>query len=289
MKKIFKYFALAAIVTAALASCNKNEAAEFDDSNAFVAFDEAVANIDEDSADTLRIAVTLASVKGLEERIGYTVTNGTAKADTNFVVVDSTATLSFDKDHRTAYIEIIPIADGLYTGDLKFTITLNESDNIALGSASKCEVTVNDIDHPLTPILGTYKFNGESYFRGALEGDIQLLKDEEDDHMVWFQDVFFGPGGTGPRFAFYGNVNDGMTEIVIPFGQTITYKHGGLDVYVFGSDADLNIYETGALTVTVDVAAGKLDFGNTNALSLIEPTAPAYFEYYLPGMVAIKK
>ena len=80
VKKIFTYIGIAALATAIISSCGKdNVPAVFDDSNAFVAFNSTSVNIDEDSADTLKITVTLASVAGLGERISYTLKDSTAK------------------------------------------------------------------------------------------------------------------------------------------------------------------------------------------------------------------
>ena len=146
MKKIFAFIGIAAVSAVILSSCGKsNVPSVFDDSNAFVAFNIASANIDEDSADTLRIPVTLASVAGLNERISYTVVDGTAKDGVNFTIPDASKTLSFNAENRVQYIEVVPKADGLYTGDQAFTIKLNASDNVKLGAASTCSVKINDI------------------------------------------------------------------------------------------------------------------------------------------------
>ena len=135
MKKIFAYIGIAACAAALLSSCGKsNEALVFDDSNAFVAFNSASESIDEDSADTLRIAVTLAS--GLNERISYTVKDSTAKEGVNYTLTDASKTLTFSSTERVQYIEVVPKADGTYTGDLIFTITLNPSANVQLGASS---------------------------------------------------------------------------------------------------------------------------------------------------------
>ncbi len=293
MKKIFKYFALAAILTATFASCNKNEAAKFDDSNAFVAFDIASTNIDEDSADTLFIPVTLASVKGLEERISYVVTDGTARADTNFVVVDSTATLSFDKDHRTAYIAIVPMADGEYTGDLNFTITLNESENVALGAASKCSVKVNDKDHPLTPILGNWTLTAINGFSGATKSfTATILKDAKDDHMVWFDNLFGLDGWKGDDMLYYGNVNDENPDewtIVIPFGQESEYLYKGDPFVLSGVDDGGHIIRAGSATATITFGdPTTIDFGDYGFFWGIGTTTSG-LAALMPGITGVKQ
>lgn len=294
MKKIFAFIGIAAVSVAILSSCGKsNEPSVFDDSNAFVAFNTASANIDEDSADTLRIAVTLASVAGLNERISYTVVDGTAKDGVNFTIPDASRTLSFNAENRVQYIEVVPKADGLYTGDQTFTIKLNASDNVKLGAASSCTVKIGDIDHPLTPILGEYDLSGEDYWDGPSTWTLTVFKDDTDDHMVWFDDLFNNAGWSGePELRFYGNVDDDMTTIVIPLGQEAEYAYSnGKHLYLRGLSPDLYSIDSGNLVVKIGKNEdGKvtLDFGKDSGVWVtIRDTGN--LGIILPGMFAVKK
>ena len=263
--------------------------AVFDDANAFVAFDTATGNIEEDSADTLRIPVTLGSVAGLSEKISYVVKDSTAKQGVNFTLVDATATLSFDAKNRTRYIEIVPKADGAYTGDLVFTITLNASANVNLGAASVCTVKIVDIDHPLTPILGDYTITASSFFDGPMEGTMTILKDADDDHMVWLRGLFFSAtGNVRPDFDVYGNVDDEMTKLVVPFGQVVEYKYSGQDVNVSGVSAEGEFVHTGSVTATIDLTTGTINFGTTYGFALWFGSGSC-FEAWEPGIVLVKK
>lgn len=271
MKKIFTYLGIAALSAVLLSSCGlENKPAVFDDSFAFVAFDEAKMSINEDSADTLLVPVTLASVSGLNETISYVVTDTLSKkgarGGVNFDLVDSTGTLSFDAENRTQYIAIVPHPDGEYTGDLSFTISLNASDNVALGTLSVCTVQINDTDHPLTPILGDWSVSG-TFHNGAKNYTLTLVKDAEDDHMVWFYNLFGLDGWKGTDTMYYGNVSDDLTKIVIPFGQEMSeYQYSGHPVYLYGVSnpagvsADEDILDTGSATVTIT-------FGETTTIS----------------------
>jgi len=264
MKKIFAIIGIAAVSAALLSSCGKsNVPSVFDDSNAFVAFNIASANIDEDSADTLRIPVTLASVAGLNERISYTVVDGTAKDGVNFTIPDASKTLSFNAENRVQYIEVVPKADGLYTGDQTFTIKLNASDNVNLGAASTCTVKINDIDHPLTPILGDWTFTATSYFKGPKTYTVTILKDDNDDHMVWFYNIYGLDGWKGTDTMYYGNVSDDLTQITIPFGQEFNeYQYQGHPVYLLGFDGASG-YDVGNTTATITFGEKTtIDFGN---------------------------
>jgi hypothetical protein len=263
MKKIFAFIGIAAVSVAILSSCGKsNVPSVFDDSNAFVAFNIASANIDEDSADTLRIPVTLASVAGLNERISYTVVDGTAKDGVNFTIPDASKTLSFNAENRVQYIEVVPKADGLYTGDQTFTIKLNASDNVNLGAASTCSVKINDIDHPLTPILGTWTFTAMSAASNSqVVYTVTILKDDTDDHMVWFDNIFGLDGWKGDDMLYYGNVSDDLTQIVVPWGQESEYLYKGTTpISIYGFDSEGYYYTSGSSTA-------KITFGETTKIS----------------------
>ncbi|MBO4469191.1 MAG: hypothetical protein J5740_02280 [Bacteroidales bacterium] len=289
MKKIFLYFGIAALAATLFSSCGKgNVDAVFDDSFAFVAFNAASFNIDEDSADTLRIPVTLASVAGLSERISYTVKDSTAKQGTNFTLVDETATLSFDAENRVNYIEIVPKADGTYTGDLIFTITLNASDNVSLGNLSTCTVRVNDIDHPLTPILGDWTFSVDNYWYGPQTFICTFMKDANDDHTVWFYNLFGKDGWKGEDTMYYGTVSDDLTQIVIPFGQEMNeYQYSGHPCYLLGFDGS-NGYDSGSVTATITFGeTTTIDFGTQWGLWVyIEDVGN--LQIFKPGITGVK-
>lgn len=274
MKKILIYTALFVGLFAAV-SCDKNQPPVFDDANAFVAFDKASFSIDEAIIDEngdilpqtekLRLPVTLGSVKGLAETVKFTVADGTAKAGVNFNLLTTSGTLSFDAQNRTQYIEFEVLYYEEYTGDLKFTVELAPTDNVALGLASKCTVTVGDVDHPLTDLLGTYRATSSIDAR-TNPWVMELYKDEEDDHMVWFFNLFANAGWADFDTMFYGNVDETLSTIVIPFGQTSEYKYGGeTPVTLYWMDADDEVGKTGSVTVTIlKDADGKitgLDFG----------------------------
>ena len=288
MKKIFAYIGIAACAAAILSSCGKsNVPLVFDDSNAFVAFNSATANIDEDSADTLRIAVSLGSVAGLNERISYTVKDSTAKEGVNFTIVDASKTLTFSSTERVQYIEVVPKADGVYTGDLIFTITLNPSANVNLGASSVCTVKVNDIDHPLTPILGNWTISG-TFHNGAKTYTLTILKDDNDDHMVWFYNLFGLDGWKDYDTMYYGNVSDDLKTIVIPLGQEMNeYQYsGGHPIYLFGVDSSMNVVETGNATATITFGE-KTEIKFSHGFYFYVDTL-GYLAYCVPGLAGTK-
>ena len=281
-----------------LASCDKNEPNVFDDKDAFVAFDAVSVTYNEDySKDgaTFKIPVTLASVKGLEETVKFEIVTPEKKAavaGVNYELVTTTGVLSFDAEHRTQYIEFKTIADGEYTGDLKFSVKLLPSETLPVGSEDECAVTISDIDHPLTFMLGDFTANGTDYWDGPTSWTITIHKDPEDDHKVWFDNLFNNSGWIDPRTRFYGVVNDEKTIINIPFGQETEYKYSnGMPLLLLGLDAELYGHDTGSVDVAINVDGAKvsLDFGDEYGFWVqIKETSGANLGIVLPGLTAEK-
>ena len=296
MKLNIKYLSFLLAGAFALASCDKNEPNVFDDKDAFVAFDAVAVTYAEDySADgaTFKIPVTLASVKGIEETVKFEVVTPDEKAavaGVNYELITTTGVLTFNAENRTQYIEFKTKTDGEYTGDLKFSIKLLPSETLPVGSESECTVTISDIDHPLTFILGDFTASGVDYWDGPSTWTITIHKDAEDDHKVWFDNLYNNPGWIDPRTRFYGVVNDEKTSINIPFGQETEYKYSnGMPVVLWGLDPDLNSIETGSMDVAIidDGTSVSLDFGKESGFWVrIKDTGN--LGIILPGITAVK-
>ena len=297
MKLNIKYLSFLLAVAVALASCDKNEPNVFDDKDAFVAFDAVAVTYAEDySKDgaTFKIPVTLASVKGLEETVKFEVSSPEEKGaveGVNFELLTTTGVLSFDAENRTQYIEFKTKTDGEYTGDLKFIVKLLPSETLPVGSESECTVTISDIDHPLTFMLGAYTATGTHFVSGAaLEWTMTFYKDAEDDHKVWIDNIFANDGWAADDTRYYGIVSDDNTTINIPFGQESEYKYGGTTpVTLLGLTAEGNGYDTGStdVNIIVDGANVTLDFGKEWGFwANIE--GGGYIGVVAPGITAVK-
>lgn len=303
MKKYIStlFIALAGLVL--VTACDNNQPPVFDDANAFVAFDKNTASIDEALIDPetgeivpqtgiLRLPVTLGSVAGLKETVKFTVEDGTAKAGVNYRVLTTSGTLSFDATNRTQYIEVEPIYCPDYTGDLKFTITLAPTASVSLGYMSTCTVTIGDVDHPLSGLIGDYLAES-SLDAYTNPWTMTLYKDENDDHMVWFFDIFANPGWSIATTMFYGNVDDNIETINIPYGQTSEYKYGGsVPVTLYWLNADDEEGKTGSVTAKIiKDADGKitgLDFGEEYGFyGLLEDLG--WIGYAYPQITAVKQ
>ncbi len=302
MKLNIKYLSFLLAGAVALASCDKNEPNVFDDKDAFVAFDAVAVTYAEDYSVpaeegaaplSFKIPVTLASVKGLEETVKFEIVTPEEKGaveDVNYKLLTTSGVLSFNAENRTQYIEFVTMTDGEYTGDLKFTVKLLPSETLPVGSESECVVTISDIDHPLTFILGDFTASGTDYWDGPASWTITIHKDTEDDHKVWFDNLYNNPGWIDPRTRFYGVVNDEKTVINIPFGQESEYKYSnGMPLILKGLDADLYGHDTGSMDVaiTVDGANVSLDFGEEFGF-WVQIKDTGNLGIILPGITAVK-
>ena len=264
MKRIIAYFSIVALAAFA-ASCNLNDNPVFNDDDAFVAFDKASMSCNETDGE-ISIPVTLASVQGIATTISYEAVDGSAKAGTNFDLVDGTGTLTFSADERTQYIkvkiydpEVVYNEDGereggRYTGDLKFSLKFKSTGSVNAGADNSCTVTIGDLDHPLSAILGDWTF--AAVCRGAdASWPCELRKDPEDDHLVWFYDLVYlsRSGWDGWDISYYGIVSEDLTTITIPLGQESEYKYSnGNPVVLYSVDAAFDyIYDSGNVSATI--------------------------------------
>ncbi len=225
MKKIFLLFNIFALCL--LAACNPNEYASFDDADAFVAFDGASFSISEKGG-TLSVPVTLASVAGIETTVTVSGVDGTAKSGVNYNIKNG-GKITFNSSTRTANveIEIIDLA-GEYTGDLAFSLEFSDLGGVNAGQKRTASVTIQDLDHPLSPILGTYTATTASG-RGDFTWTVTLAKDASDETKVWIHDLdpYFASYGYIAAQGYnkiYGVVNSDMTKISIPSGQAVGYS-----------------------------------------------------------------
>ena len=282
MKKTLFNITLALATVLVAASCDKNLPKAFSDANAFVAFDKATATVAEavikedgtfaPNEKTIKIGVTLGSVSGLTANVPFEIVDGTAKKGVNYEIVGGSNTLAFDASHRTQYIEVKGLFLDKYTGDLKFTIKLQKANGVNLGAASECVVTVSDVNHPMTPILGDYAASSAT---DSMMGDwtLSIYKDDNDDHVVWlFNFCCWYSGWYDFDTMYYGVVNEdadgNLVSISVPFGQATEYKYGGshtIELYWLADDGSIGKDGPAAELMILKDADGKvtgLDFGD---------------------------
>lgn len=299
MKKIFRYMASALSVAVALVACDKNDYPVFNDKDAFVAFDEVEVSVSEryteknDEA-VVKVPVTLASVAGLEETLKFEIVSPkekAAKEGENYALVTTSGTLSFNAENRTQYIEFTTIYDGVYTGDLKFTIVIYGNDNIAVGSENECIVTITDEDHPLGFMLGDYTVTGQDQWAGVTSWTMTLTKDEKDDHKVWIRNL---ANWNNSQVIAYGNVSEDFSILNIPFGQEFERKYDGVTPSpLWGLTPDGYVATSGSVDVKIIKSGSRvsLDFGTEYgfAIPAMSGSSPAgYYCLIWPGITAEK-
>ena len=177
MKKVLTYISLFVFGAALFSSCNLNESPKFNDKDAFVAFDKAAVSVKEEGK-TVVIPVTLASLKGVSTSVSYEAVDGTAKNGVDYKLADETGILTFTPEARTQYITVNIIErDGVFTGDIKFSLKFKSTGDVAEGAENSCTITILDHDHPLSALLGTYTATGNDANKGASTWEMEFFKD----------------------------------------------------------------------------------------------------------------
>ena len=254
MKKIYRIFTLACAVAVA-AACDLNKMPEFDDNDAFAAFDVSSYSYNETQG-RISIPVTIASVNPVKTSVTYELVSDescTAVEGTDFKFVDNTGVLSFDGQKRTATIDIdIVDLSGVYTGDKSFSISLKSATGINIGAEKTCTVTIMDLDHPLADILGNYTVACTDYYNGACNYTMTLSKDPDDVSIVWCNAI--APMGITykayGKFDVWGTVSEDHSTIVFDAGQKpgVNLGYGSLVLVTYDEVGDC--YETGTVTMT---------------------------------------
>lgn len=253
--KIFKLSYGLVAASMLLASCDINKYPEFDDANAFVAIQQTSASVAENQG-TLQIPVMLTSLSGKQGSVDFSLTpaaTGGAVEGTHFKLLNSGKTLTFTKDEPVQYIEIEPIDNDAFGGDVRLTIALENASGVELGAVKTCDVTIEDDEHPLSFILGTLTAAGASYFNGDEEWQVTISKDDTDLSKVWITNLV--NGGSSADSPVYGIVNEEQTEIHIPVGQEVaTSSSYGLIALegFYGPDGDEDIPLGGFISGTID-------------------------------------
>ena len=247
-------FGLVALATLAFSSCS-NDLPEFNDADAFVALRATTASFVENGEGT-EIDVLLTSLNGLEGSVDFEIVPDSvapANEGVNFTIENASKTLTFTKDAPTQSIKIKPIDNDVYTGDKRFTINLVNAKGVNLGANKSITVTVEDDEHPLAFMLGTYAAKGSSLFNGDIEWTVKIAKDDTDAAKVWISNMV--PGGSNT--PIYGTVNDAKDEIRIPVKQdiviTASYPHVWFEAfYGVDGDEDVEDFVVGHISTNAD-------------------------------------
>ena len=292
MKNIYKIISGAALI-AALASCDLNTTPEFDDADAFVAFDVTAVSVNEDKG-TLSIPVTVASVNPMNVTVSYVTEDGSAKAGENYSLVDESAVLVFDGTTRTQNIEIKITDIDNYTGNMTFNIRLVSAGSLKLGAESVCTVTIVDMDHPLASIVGDYTIVANDYFAGSTASwTMTFMTDPSDEYVIWIDGLCQGMSGyPDVDYRFFGNVTmaeDGQSvvSIALPCGQKAVSSVNGNDAVLWSFDGE-GVNNTGNITMTqTEPGVFTIEEGYGIGYDAGDGSV-SLFGLYLPGAVLTK-
>ena len=253
-------FGLVAAALMSFTSCS-NDYPTFDDADAFVAMTSSSAYVAE-TGKTLKVPVMLTSLSGIEKTVEFSLTpdeTSGAVEGTHYKLVNSSKSLSFTKENPTQYIEFEILDNDIFEGDVRFTITLTKPDGLNLGANKTCVVTIEDDEHPLAFILGTFTAKGTSQFDGELEWTVRIEKDATDLNKVWITGLV-----DGTTSAIYGTVNADKTEISIPLEQQV-HPHSTYDILLeaYGWDGSARYaLEDGVPLIGLIAADGTISFPN---------------------------
>lgn len=235
MMKIFKLSYGLMAASFLLASCSLNDAPEFDDADAFVAFGSSAVTAEE-GGEAVKIPVMLTSLKGVSATIEVQVVDSTAAEGKDFTIENKS--LTFTKDEPEQYITVNVTNDSEYTGSRAFTLILKES-GVKLGASKKCVVSIADDEHPLLFLFNTYTTHIKDYWGDEYDITGTVTRDADDDTKVWFNNIFtpYLTIGNGFATSFYGIVNAEKTEIAIPAGQATGVSASSLPIVLYVGDS----------------------------------------------------
>lgn len=151
------------------------------------------------------------------------------------------------------------------------------------GRVATCMVTVRQ---PVDELLGTYTFDASQ--AKTKPWTVQIVKDEKDDHKVWFDNLLANESLTTDDSMFFGIVDETLTTVTIPYGQQSVYHNDdGTLVTLCNLDNSGNLVKTGSNIATIhkdDIGmVSGLDFDYSNGFYGIVTENGTWGEWYDVG------
>lgn len=271
MKKSALILAIPTVVLFMATSCQGlNEYPVFDDANAFVSFNSVALTCSETDG-TINIPVTLSSVAGISATVHYEVVDGTAKAGTDYIVTNQDRTLVFgngDQRFQTIPIEIVN-RPGNYTGNLSFTVQFSDLGGVNDGDANTCTVTIEDADHPLTYMFGSF-----DAVSGSDAWTLEVDGDEADGTVVWITDLFNLQDETMTESLLFSAANTATGVMTVAFGQQATVPAENEEdedtIYqLSGISENGYMTEEGSINMTVSITGDTLSIAVADTVSAL--------------------
>lgn len=296
LKNIVYGMLAAAVMT--FSSCDVNDYPTFNDSDAFVALAKTTASVSE-TGDSLVIPVLLSSLSGVSGTVDFEIVPDSiapAVEGKHYAVENTSKTLTFTKETNTQYIKLKIIDNDTYNGDVKMKINLINVKGANIGASKSITVTIEDDEHPLAFMLGTFAAKGASNFNGDTEWTVKIAKDDADVSKVWIYNLV--PGGSSDATPVYGIVNSEKTEIHIPVKQTVassaSYPHIYLEGF-YGPSGDEDIPSSGYITgkITTNASGNGIItlqdwFGSHVYKDDAATTSAGWYNIMKPGVILSK-
>lgn len=286
--KILRFtYGLLAAAALSLASCNVNDMPEFDDADAFLAFTSSSAKVGE-TAGSIQIPVMLTSRAGLSGTVTIEVDaeKSTATEGKDFTIDNKT--LTFDAANPVQKFTVSVKDNDEFTGNRTVKLKLTNT-SLNLGAAKECTLTIEDDEHPLAFILGTYHASAESFFssRGHYDWDIIVARDDDDINKVWIGNLdpfFLANGFMAPEENnFYGFVSDDKTQILVPVDQEVGYQTEVLAGFDNPDPEEGSRLETGS-NIIVEIKDGGAKLVIPNAWGIT-----GWYNLFYGGVEFVKK
>lgn len=164
----------------------------------FVSLDMSSVEVEEsDPATLLTIPVRLYNNKS-GCTVTYTVTDVSAKVGTNCTIGDDSVVLTFADGVDSLAVQLnITGQPGTFTGSRTLVVELGTANNgVTLGNFSVCQVSIKDLDHPLSDLFGAYSMEAVAYYSSSSaagyyiwDWTMNMTAYEGDATRVWLDNI----------------------------------------------------------------------------------------------------
>jgi hypothetical protein len=212
-----------------------------------------------------------------------------AKGHIKLLNKQKTLTYSEGYGYDTIWVQTIP--DGVYTGNLSFTVILKDNNqNYKNGKPDSLNVVIADNEHPLAIVLGNYIFAVTSYFNGAKTLPITTSPVEGNITQIKLPAYQLFPGIKDKDLYFYIDVDKANKTVKMQAGQKVAsfgYGPAKLTGY-YGTNGDPQINDGDYISGTFD-DNGTITWNDWIGLEFTSgPNTGYYWELYEAGGVMTK-
>lgn len=221
----------------------------------------------------LRIPVLVKNTKGSDVQVSVKVDEGKALEGVDYEVVSpANGILSFsgDVDSLDVVINIIAF-EGEFTGAKDFSVNIaSATEGVNIGVLSTANVTIQDLDHPLSMLAGNWEGTLEfaSNPPTPMATVLKISIDEEDETFtkIFIEGLEANYASYAAGHAVTAFYNSETATITVPSGQVAMYVSSSYDFRFVGLDEswsnfiDIELkYDANADTITLMTDYAVLD------------------------------